>query len=153
MHACGTLCVFVSIFHQEATRLITPDLTIFPWNEEAPARAQLPLALRTRCVLIKARSALPPAGRRMVVVRPASSYFTLSIRSLTCTRSLHHPLSYGPDDPFRGDRTAIPMISRDDRIPLLRPISASLDSVSLSILRLQPRYMFLRLTFRSSFES
>ena len=36
MHACGTFCVF----HREATRLITPDLTTFPWNEEAPARAQ-----------------------------------------------------------------------------------------------------------------
>ena len=45
------------------------------------------------------------------------------------------------------------MISRDDRIPLFRLISASLDSVSPSILRFQPTYMFLRLTFRSSFAS
>ena len=53
----------------------------------------------------------------------------------------------------QGDRAAIPMISRDDRMPLLRLISASLDSVSPSIRRLQPRYMFLRLTFRSSLAS
>ena len=52
-----------------------------------------------------------------------------------------------------GDRTAIPIISRDDRMPLLRLISASLDLVSPSILRFQPRNMFLRLTFRSSFAS
>ena len=53
----------------------------------------------------------------------------------------------------QGDRAAIPMISTDDRMPLLRLISASLDSVSPSIRRLQPRYMFLRLTFRSSLAS
>ena len=57
------------------------------------------------------------------------------------------------DYPLRGERTAIPMISRDDRIPLLRLISATLDSDSSSILRLQPRYMLLRLAFKSSLES
>ena len=39
---------------------------------------------------------------------------------------------------LKGERTAIPMISRDDRLPLLRLISATLDSDSSSILRLQP---------------